>query len=125
MNEKPSLTVQNPDLGDLGFDRYYRHNESGAEYRVIVRGLAWPGIKPGFGVVLAEDLAEDPDLGAHHIHVMAEAEKEDLDDLLMRCVELKGRFAPHEWYGDPHNTMMWQLLCQFNDEREERNEPKL
>ena len=48
-------------------DRYFKDEQTKVPYRRIVAGLSWSAVKPGFLVVVAEDLKKDPELGVHHL----------------------------------------------------------
>ncbi|MFC1888953.1 hypothetical protein ACFL4G_04270 [Thermodesulfobacteriota bacterium] len=104
---------------------FYQDKEANAEYRRIIGGLAWPGVKPGFAVVVGEDLEEDTELKVHHMRVLAEAEEFDIGDLFSRCLTLRGEWKVGRWYGDPYNRPLMEIFRQLNKPLFERKEPRL
>ena len=103
------------DPNEEGFQKFlYRDLDGGRHYQRILGGLAWPGVKPGFGVILGEDLRKDYDLNAYHIRVLAEFETSDVEELLKWCVFSHGWFRG-EWYSTLENRPILSLV--YNDNR--------
>jgi hypothetical protein len=91
---------------------YYREGKE--EYRRIAGGLAWPGSKPGFAVVVAEGF-RDPTFRDHPYYVLAEVEDMSLERLLQKCFELQRRWGVEEWYGQADDTPAMVLVSRFNE----------
>ena len=103
------------DPNEEGFEKFlYRDMDNGRHYQRIVGGLAWPGIKPGFAVILGENLRKDYDLNAHHIRILAEFESLDIEELFKWCVFSHSWFKG-EWYLSLENKPMMGLV--YNDNR--------
>ena len=83
-----------------GEQEVFTSEQTGDEYRRIVGGLAWPyGEKPGYAVVVAEALKEDPQLKERPIWVIKEIEDPDILNLLRHCRDLQEPFMVQDWYG--------------------------
>jgi hypothetical protein len=79
-----------------------------------VAGLSWPAVKPGFVVVVAEDLKKDPERGGNHLRVLAEGEDSNLKKLLRKCSDFRSRYKVQKFLGDAEDKGMMELLRQFN-----------
>ncbi len=89
----------------------FTDDQTGAKYRRIVGGLAWPyGGKPGFAVVIAEDFEEDKSLTGRHLWVLNELEAPDVADLVGRCQDLRDTFQARDWFGTLRNKSMLAVL---------------
>jgi len=95
-------------------ERHFEDEETRAEYRRIVGGLSWPAVKPGFIVVVAEDLNKDPKLGVNHLRVLGEGEDSNLKELLRKCQDFGGRYRVQDFLGDAEDKGWMELLKQFN-----------
>jgi len=84
------------------------------KYARILGGLSWPGTKPAFVVVVAEDLIEDPTLKARHVRVLAEIEEPNLQTLFQKCLDLRDRYQVEDFYGNRENSLMMDFLYEFN-----------
>ena len=93
---------------------HFEDKETGAQFRRIVAGLAWPGKRPGFFVVVTEDLKEDIALKLCKVKVIAETEDENIDGLLRKGFEYVQRYKVQEVLADTTHKPMMQLLYQFN-----------
>ncbi|MBU4233894.1 MAG: hypothetical protein L6277_10480 [Desulfobacterales bacterium] len=75
---------------DLGHNTIFKNRGTGNIYRRVVGGLAWPcPPKPGFLVVIAEDVLPDDAMKARCLWVMAEREGASIYDLHRFCRELR------------------------------------
>lgn len=98
------------DVGDPGIESF-TDDQTGAKYRRIVGGMAWPdGGKPGFAVVIAEDFDEDQNLKDRHLWVLREVEETDVATLVRRCQDLRETFHAKEWFGNRRNESMRAFL---------------
>lgn len=93
---------------------FYADVETKIKYLRIVGGLAWPAAKPGFVVVIGEELDIDLSLRVHHLRVLAKAEDFDLNRLFQKCLDLGGRYKVENIYGDTENEPMMEILRRFN-----------
>ena len=64
-------------------------DRNGNEVRLgrLYGGFAWPGVRPGFIVIVGEEKDPDPALGRHsyHYHLIDESAHDRMLDLLKRC----------------------------------------
>jgi len=101
-------------------NHYYRHIETGQEYSHIAGGIGWPGEKPGFTAIVATEKDADT------LHVLAEAEALNVNELLSECLKLRETYGYGRhpdlfpsWYGD--HERFQTFVTDFNQEME-RNE---
>ena len=59
----------NPDLAC-----YYEDSESDLLYSEIKAALCWPGVKPGYALIMGTGLYEDPKFNTKHNYVLLEHE---------------------------------------------------
>lgn len=98
------------DVGDPGVESF-TDEQTGAKYRRIVGGMAWPdGGKPGFAVVIAEDFEEDPNLKDRRLWVLREVEESDVAGLVRCCQDFRETFQAKEWFGNRRNESMKAVL---------------
>jgi hypothetical protein len=94
----------------------YENMETGEQFLCLGGGFAWPGVKPGFAVVLGVQERE----GGHVYRAIAEAEAQDVRSLLQGTSALFLRYGkncqeiPWMWYGD-HTSGLTGLLHKFNE----------
>lgn len=94
------------DFGDPGVESF-TDDQTGAKYRRIIGGLAWPdGGKPGFALVIAEDFEQDPNLKDRHLWVLREVEEADVASLVRLCQDLRDTFHAKDWFGNIRNNSM-------------------
>jgi hypothetical protein len=92
------------------------------EYRRVVGGLAWPyGEKPGYAVVVAEALKEDPQLKDRPLRVIKEIEESDILNLLGYCQDLQKALKVQNWYGNTGDKAMMANVYHINRASAERN----
>ena len=60
-------------------------------------GVAWPGDKPGFAVIIGETYDKGP--GGHYKHVLAEVETFHSNELVSDCVKLRQEFRVDSFWG--------------------------
>ena len=97
----------------------FKDKKTKTQYARVLGGLGWPGIKPAFVVVAAEDLAEDPSLKVRHLRVLTEIEGPDLQTLFQKCLDLRDRYQVEDFYGNSENRPMMDFLYEFNRNLEE------
>ena len=95
-------------------ERYFEDEQTKAQYRRIVAGLSGPVDKPGFVVVVAEDLKEDRELEVHHLRVLGEAEDLNPMELFRKSLDLRARYRVQEFLGDREDKGNMDFLKQFN-----------
>jgi hypothetical protein len=108
------------DKAYLGKTPVYLHPEADRDYRRVVGGLAWPfPPRPGFLVVLAEDLRADKQSGLRSLWVIAEKEAEGIMEMHRHCLELSALYQAGPWYGNPANRTLMNLFNRQNREMTE------
>lgn len=108
--------IEDPD-GTISF----RDKETGAKYGRIIGGFGWPGTKPGFVVVVAEDLIEEPSLKIRIARVLAEIEDQSVESLFQKCLDLRERYQVEDFYGNTENRPMMEFLYDFNRDHKDMN----
>jgi hypothetical protein len=95
----------------------YFNTETSEEYLALAGGFAWPGMKPGFAIIVA--VKGDGD--APHFKVLAEVEAWSVEELLMAAHELYEKYGincrqiPFLWYGDTESGYS-TFINRFNEE---------
>ena len=92
---------------------YFLDAEPDHLYRRIVGGIGWTGKRPGFSVVVGEDLKTD-DAGLHHLFIIKEYEAEDTVDLLRNSLALTGYYKVKPWSADTGNKVEMGFLEKMN-----------
>lgn len=89
---------------------FFLDKETGDRYSRLVGGLAWPGIQPGFAVVIAEDLKEDETLKKRHLRVLTEYESHNPSGLIRRAKEYQTAYSVGQFFGDTQNEAMMNIM---------------
>jgi hypothetical protein len=99
----------------------YWSTETSEEYLALAGGLAWPGQKPGFAVVIAVM----GDGTAPRLKVTAEAEAWGVEELIRFAYDLYEKYGvncrqiPFLWYGDIESGYS-TFIHRFNEELSKR-----
>lgn len=91
-------------------ERFFLNKETGEQYRRVVGGIAWPGINPGYGIVLAENKDKDETLNKRQYKILAEYENENPTELIRRCAEFSKTLCAYPFYGDTDHKPMLEIL---------------
>jgi len=93
-------------------------NQQNVQLGRIYGGLAWPGERPGFAVIVAEETLPRT-LGStdYHCHVLAEIEAKDTRQLILKCSELSSRFKAQRFFGRREKQAMMYLNISNRDSR--------
>ena len=91
-------------------EEYLVNKKTGKRYSRIFGGIAWPGRKPGCGVVVAEEFEIDETLNKRHYRILAEYENQNPTDLIRRCAEFSRGLRAYPFYGDDNNRPMMEIL---------------
>ena len=88
----------------------------------MVGGLAWPhGGQPGYAVVVAEALKEDPQLKDRPLWVIKEIEESDILNMLRYCRDLQEPFMVQDWHGNTGDKAMMANFHHLNRETGKRD----
>jgi hypothetical protein len=83
-------------------------------------GVAWPGKRPGFAVVLA--LGRDKQCGKYNIYQLDEYETMHLRKLVRHCRALHFKYGTRWWIGNPNNGSADLFIQEMNAESQSRPE---
>jgi hypothetical protein len=89
-----------------------------------VGGIAWPGEKSGYAVVVGEEDIPRRGGKVRHFHVLAEVEEWNKVNLIKACIELQGLYKTMGFYGRRDHQSMFTLLS-VNSVARERRETEL
>jgi hypothetical protein len=101
--------------------RLFKHKVTEEKFRLLVGGIAWPALKPGFGVVLGVSYEDDPIKKIPVLRCLAEIEENSVVTLINECLNLQKRYLVDEWYGDRENHLT-EFLYSKNRSLQEINE---
>jgi hypothetical protein len=76
----------------------YRHQETGEIFTKIVGGLAWPGTREGFVIVLGEKAELPRSGGRRPLTLFHEAYLKSMVGLVRECAALEGLSHVREWW---------------------------
>ena len=97
-----------------GLKYFYDTDDPKHCYGRIVGGIGWRGKRPGFCVVVGENLEKDKTLDAYHWWILKEYESEDTKRLLEKCLEYRDFSSVKGWYGDADNEIEMGFLEKIN-----------
>lgn len=87
----------------------------------IYGGIAWPGAKPGFLVILGRDKANAPGRDVPMIHELDEMESPDIWTLLEAAARYDNLYYPEKWLlSDIQNQAGMNLLKEMNNHLQTR-----
>ena len=109
-------------LGPQWRTRCFVHQNTGEKFRYVVGGFAWPGTKPGFGLVVGIGYDDDPSQRYPVLQCLAEIEEPDIVRLIRESVRLRKEYMAFYWYGDLENPLN-EFLYSINKDLREMKEP--
>jgi hypothetical protein len=93
----------------------FTHLELKKECRAICGGVAWPGKRPGFAVVLG--MGNDKHFDSYDIYLLDEFESTDMRELVRQCGVLDLKYEPDMWIGDNRNDAADKFIWEMSNER--------
>lgn len=107
----------------IGYSRDSVHwidKQNNRYFRRVVGGIHWPGVMPGYFVIVGELDTVDPLLDERHLYLVcelngAEVIGRDLVGFIRRVSELRGIYDLENVYGDPSRKSVREVLSQFNE----------
>jgi hypothetical protein len=84
-------------------------------FKAIFGGIAWPGQRPGFAVVVG--LSKEKHFDSYDAYLLDEYESPDTRELVRRCSVLDYKYEPARWIADPDNDAADRFLRELNEER--------
>lgn len=105
--------LKKKELKSMGRTLEWLEDEAGHKYRRVSCGLSFPfGSRPGYVVVLGEDLNVDHtiELAPRHIRLLAEFENTEIEPIHRKCLEFKDQLHVTKIYGNPEKPLfaMWR-----------------
>ena len=79
--------------------------------RTVCGGVAWPGKRPGFVVVLAIVYSDERKLW--EIYLLDEFESPYMRELIRQCGLLHSKYEPYRWYGDTTNDSAGEFMYEM------------
>jgi len=95
-----------------------RHEWKRHDFRRIFGGLAWPGERPGYAVVVGESRFPAVGTKNYHCYLIAEVEEQNLQSLISWCAELAGIYSVQNFYGRQHTPCIQYLNVRNSTARE-------
>jgi len=83
-------------------------------YKQIYGGVAWPGKRPGFAVVIGMD--HERHLDNHNIYLLDEFESSDTREIVRQCSALDYKYQPARWIGDTRNDAADRFITEIKRE---------
>ena len=80
----------------------------------VYGGVAFPGERPGFAVVIAMD--NDKHLDSHDIYMLDEYESFRMREIVRQCGVLDYKYAPAMWIGDRKNGSADRFIREMNED---------
>jgi len=79
--------------------------------KAVYGGVAWPGQRPGFAVVVVMSRKKFPE--GHHICLLDEYESFDMRELIRHCGMLDSKYEPYRWFGDTRNDSAEEFMFEM------------
>ena len=97
-----TLNVANFDqIRELPINATYDHLMPTPDRRYIYGGVAWPGKRAGFAIIVLMD--DKPHFDSHDVCVLAEFESFSTRELVRQIGVLDNTYMPDRWIGDNRN----------------------
>ena len=120
-----TMNVANFDvLRELPINATYDHLMPTPDRRYIYGGVAWPGKRAGFAVIVLMD--EKPHFDSHDVCVIAECESFSTRELVRQIGVMDDKFMPDRWIGDNRNDAADEFIRELQkDGDRDRRRSKL
>lgn len=82
--------------------------------RAVYGGVAWPGKRPGFVVVLAIVRSQEPP--SWEIYLLDEFESFNMRELIQYCGLMHSKYEPYMWVGDTTNDSAEEFMYEMRDD---------
>jgi hypothetical protein len=117
---KMTESIEFKDLKETSLGQPFERKDLKHCCKAIYAGVAWPGKRPGFAVVIAMDKEEHFD--NHDICLLDEYESFDTRELVRQCGVLDHKYQPQRWIGDSRNNAADRFIREMNSELESRED---
>ena len=108
------------DIKTTKLGRTFTPDELTEHFKAIYGGVAWPGKRPGFAVVLG--MGHDKVCGHYSIYLLDEFESMHLLKLIRQCGALDFKYRPSRWIGNPKHGSADRFIQEMNQESQTRPE---
>jgi hypothetical protein len=92
----------------------FTQKELKSECKAVWGGVAWPGERPGFAVILGMDTI--PHFDNYDIALLDEFESFDMRQLVRQCGVFDFKYQPSRWIGDCRNDAADRFIKDMNAE---------
>ena len=111
-------------IKELPINEPYEHLTKTPDRRYIYGGVAWPGKRAGFAVIVLMDDRQHFD--SHDVCVIAEYESFSTRDLVRQIGVMDDKFMPDRWIGDNRNDAADKFIRELQkDGDRDRRRSKL
>jgi hypothetical protein len=90
--------------------------EEDRKYRKVYGGIAWPGKRPGFAIIIGQ--TREQRLGGYDMVFLDEVEAGDTRALVRACGGFDYFYRPEVWVGDTKNDAGDKFIREMNNENE-------
>ena len=99
------------DLRTAELGHPFTHTELRSHFKAVWGGVAWPGKRPGFVVVIGMIHPDEPE--GSEIYLLDEFESFDMRELIRQCGVLNSKYEPERWVGDTSNDSAEEFLGEM------------
>ena len=99
-------------IAPLGYE--FTHTELKKQCRAVYGGVAWPGKRPGFVVILAIICPQDSK--DWEIYLLDEYESFNMRELIQQCGLMDTKYEPDMWVGDTTNDSAEEFMYEMRDD---------
>lgn len=93
------------------------------QYSRIMGGLAWPGKRSGFALIMGEQFKEHPAYSTPVYRILREMEADNIPSLLDQVADAHSYFKAETWLGDTEYEAGRKLLRELNEDLEKNRLP--
>ena len=97
-----------------------KHNGKEVQFGAIVGGIAWPGEKSGFGVVVGIERFPAVGTKTYHHYLLSETEDNDIDKLISSCSKLAEYYEITYFFGRRDDSSI-NYLSIWNQDAKKRD----
>jgi len=102
------------DLGSIPLGQHLDKDELKRLYKLIFGGVAWPGKKPGFAIIVG--MSHRKHFDNYDVYLLEEFETPDTRELVRQCGVLDYKYGPESWTGDRRNDAADRFIKEMNQE---------
>jgi len=95
------------------------------QYSRIVGGLAWPGKRSGFALIVGEHFKGHPAYSTPIYRILSEMEADNIPSLLDQVADAHAFFKAETWLADTEYGAGRRLTRELNEELEKNRKPEI